>query len=102
VAHAGGTSRIDGSGQSTSITLGSTATIGSADVQAGPVTVQCEGRSGSGETMIVARGGPPNVVAAIVLIVGAALALVAGLVLTIIGAVLRARRRRPPQPAAYG
>jgi hypothetical protein len=102
VEHSGGTAQIDGSRQSVSLTLGSTATIGFVDVEAGTVTVQCDGRSSDGDTFIVARGGQPNIFAAIFFIVGGALLVVGGLVLTIVGAVLRGRRRRHPPRAAYG
>ena len=43
VQHGGGTSPLRGSSQGFSVTLGSTATIGSVDVEAGQVAVQCDG-----------------------------------------------------------
>ena len=102
VAHADGTSQLDGSRQGVNITLGSTATIGAVDVPTGEVTVTCDGSSSSGERFTVARGGPPSVAAGFVFTIGGAFVFFGGLVLTIVGAVLRARRRRPPaRPAPY-
>jgi hypothetical protein len=104
VAHAGGTSTIDGGHQGLSVTIGHTGTIGYVDVEAGQVTVRCDGSSSSGDRLIVASGGPPNIVVGIVLIIAGGLAFIAGLVLAIVGAVLSASRRRrgPPMPYASG
>lgn len=104
VDHGGGTSTIDGAFQSFSVTLGSTATIGYVDVDAGPVTVTCDGSRASGETIIVAKGGPPSVVPGFIFLFAGIGLFIGGLVLGIVGAVLRARSRRPPPPMrpAYG
>lgn len=101
VQHGGGTAEIRGSRQSVSITLGSTSTIGYVDVQAGQVAVQCDGSFSSGSRFTVSRGGPPSVVAGFVFIFGGAFLFFGGLVLTIVGAVLRAKRRRPPRQQTY-
>jgi len=106
IEHAGGSSTIDGSRQGFSVTLGHTATVGYVDVDAGQVNVVCDGGFSSGDELIVASGGPPPVVPGFVLIFAGAVAFIGGLVLTIIGIVLRASRRRrqqPPMPyTAYG
>src|SRR4029079_15500528 len=89
VQHSGGTSQISGSSQGLSVTLGSTATIGYVDVDAGQVAVQCDGSLSAGTRFTVSRGGPPSVVAGFVFIFGGAVLFFGGLVLTIVGAVLR-------------
>lgn len=103
VEHGGRTSTIDGAFQSFSVTLGSTATIGYVDVEAGPVTVTCDGSRASGATIIVAKGGPPSVVPGFIFLFAGIGLFLGALVLVIVGAVLRARRRRPPPMSpAYG
>jgi hypothetical protein len=104
VEHGGRTSTIDGAFQSLSVTLGSTATIGYVDVEAGPVAVTCDGTRAIGAAIIVAKGGPPSVVPAFIFLFAGIGLFIGGLVLVIVGAVLRARSRRPPPPMrpAYG
>ncbi len=101
VDHGGVTSTIDGSGQSFSITLGNTGTIGSVHVTAGAVTVTCEGSSSDGEEVIVARGGPPGIVPGLVFVFAGIGLFIVGVVLTIVGVVLRSRRRRRAPPPSY-
>ena len=98
----GGTSRVDGAVQSTRVTLGSTATIGSVDVHAGPVAVVRRPRQRADDHRRPRR--PAERGPAFVLLFVGLRRILAGLVLIIVGAVLRTRRRRPPPPLrpAYG